>query len=259
MVPPASDLAIEPAANVPRAPIVRNWIRSGILAGLAAAARRWIVEIDGLEHIRAAHDPFIVAINHSTRSEALLVPAALIEHRAGRLIHFLADWNYRLIPGIGAIYRHAETITVLRKPARPAILNLLKPLYANAHGPLRSAVKALQTGNSVGIFPEGKINPDSSRLLPGFRGAAYLSLRTGAPIVPVGIRFPDSDLKHPISDFAPMAVRIGAPMYPARVWAERLSRAGIHAWHTTLMREIALLSGKEWSPQNFTLRPTKSD
>ena len=33
-------------------------------------------------------------------------------HRGGRLIHFLADWNFRLIPGIGLMYRRAETITV---------------------------------------------------------------------------------------------------------------------------------------------------
>jgi 1-acyl-sn-glycerol-3-phosphate acyltransferase len=258
MVPPASELVIGPAARAPRVPVVHDWITHGILHALAATARRWIVEIDGLEHVQAARDPFIVAINHNARTEALLVPAALIEYRCGRLIHFLADWNYRLIPGVATIYRRAETITVTRKSARPPILNLLKPLYADPSGPLRRAIRTLQAGGSVGIFPEGKINPDPSRLLPGFRGAAYLSLRARVPIVPVGIRFPHSAPDQPIDDFAPMTVRIGAPMYPTRAWTERLSRTALRGWHATLMREIALLSGKEW-PHDFTQRPHQSD
>ena len=57
------------------------------------------------------------------------MPALLILHRGGQLIHFLADWNYRLIPGVGLIYRRAQTITVTRKSARPKFLNVLKPLY----------------------------------------------------------------------------------------------------------------------------------
>jgi hypothetical protein len=35
------------------------------------------------------------------------VPAVLMLYCGGRLIHFIADWNFRLISGIGLIYRHA--------------------------------------------------------------------------------------------------------------------------------------------------------
>ena len=227
--------------------LVNDPLSCGLLAVLSAAARRWIVDVRGIEYIRAAHDPFIVAINHSTRIEVLLASAMMIEHRAGRLIHFLADWNYRLIPGIGMIYRCAQTISVMRKPARPAILNLLKPLYTPAYGPLHRATDTLRAGSSVGIFPEGKINTDRRRLMPGFRGAAYLSIKTGVPIVPVGIRFPDAPPDFPVSDFAAMEIFIGAPMTPPRAEVARPTRGGVHNWHAAMMGEIGRLSGKTWT------------
>src|ERR1700742_4971686 len=97
------------------------------LRGLSLLARNHVRVLSGLEHVDRGNDPFILVLNHSTRREALLVPAVLMLHRSGRLIHFLADWNFRLIPGIGLIYRRARTITVTRKSARPAFLNVLKP------------------------------------------------------------------------------------------------------------------------------------
>src|SRR5262249_11648955 len=144
----------------------------------------------GIEHLRTQHDPFILALNHSSYNEAVLVPALLILHRGGQLIHFLADWNYRLIPGVGLIYRRAETITVTRKSARPKILNVLKPLYLHPLSAFERSRQHLVAGRSIGVFPEGKINRHPRWLLAGRRGAARLSLETGAPVVPAGIRYP---------------------------------------------------------------------
>src|SRR5262245_22372084 len=161
-----------------------------MLRALALFARRQIVAVHGLQHVRAAADPFILAANHSTCCESLLVPAALFLQRGGRIMHFLADWNFRLIPGVGYVYSRAQVVTVTRKPARPRILNLLKPLYTDAVPPLERARRHLVAGRSIGIFPEGQINRDPDRLLRGRRGTARLSLETSAPVVPVGIRFP---------------------------------------------------------------------
>src|SRR5262249_44969240 len=161
-----------------------------VVRALALLARRQVLNISGLEHVQPACDPFILVLNHSTMIESLLVPALLILARDGRLIHFLADWNYRLIPGVGLIYKRAETITVTRKPARPRVLNLLKPLYSHPLSVLDRARLQLAAGQSVGIFPEGKVNRDPSRLLRAHHGAALLSLESGVPIVPAGIRLP---------------------------------------------------------------------
>jgi 1-acyl-sn-glycerol-3-phosphate acyltransferase len=229
-------LAIEPAST--------RWL----VRALVLLAQRRVLAIEGLEHVRAANDPFILALNHSTRSEALLVPASIVFHRNGALVRFLADWNFRLIPGIGLIYRRAETIDVLRKPARPRVLNVLKPLYRRPLTAFEQSRAHLNAGRSIGIFPEGAVNRSPDRLLPGRHGAARLSLETGAPVIPAGVRFPDSDPGRPIDDGAAMTVEIGTPLVPPkRAAGPRASLADVRAWHASIMSELARLSGKTWS------------
>jgi 1-acyl-sn-glycerol-3-phosphate acyltransferase len=53
----------------------------------------------------------------------------------------------------------------------------------------RAALRALQEGRVVPIFPEGGIRPTSGREIgPGKPGAAFLALRSRAPVIPAYIR-----------------------------------------------------------------------
>jgi 1-acyl-sn-glycerol-3-phosphate acyltransferase len=217
-----------------------------LLRAVALFARCQIVSIHGLQHVRAACDPFILAINHGTRRESLLVPALLLLHRGGRPLHFLADWSFRLIPGVGLIYSRAQVVTVLRKSAKPSTLNMLKPLYRHALRPFEQARAHLVAGRSIGIFPEGTVNRDPDRLLRGRRGAARLSLETGAPVVPMGIRFPTVARGQPIPGHAAMELHIGAPLVPPRPGCERAPLADVTAWHAAIMAAVARYSGKAW-------------
>ena len=214
-----------------------------LVRGLALLARSR-VRVTGLEHIEPANDPFILVLNHTTRREALLLPAVMMLHRGGSLIHFMADWNFRLIPGIGLIYRRAQTLTITRKSARPPVLNLLKPLYAQPPGPLANARACLAAGRSIGIFPEARVNHDPARLLRGRAGAAWLSLDSGAAIVPAGIS-QGADGHYAAGSRAVLDVRIGAPLQPARS-NRSPSIADLRAWHAVIMTEIGRLSGKKW-------------
>lgn len=54
------------------------------------------------------------------------------------------------------------------------------------HGPLRTALDELEGGGVVGVFPEGGRVTGWGAVEPK-RGAAWLSLRTGAPLVPVAM------------------------------------------------------------------------
>jgi len=218
-----------------------------LLRGLALIARRQIVAVHGLQHVRAAADPFILAANHNTCCESLLVPAVLFLHRGGRLMHFLADWNFRLIPGVGYLYRRAQVVTVTRKPAKPRFLNILKPLYRDAVPPLAGARLHLSAGRSIGIFPEGQVNRDPGRLLRGRRGTARLSLETGVPVVPMGIRFPGLEPGRRIRDGAVMELCIGAPLVPSTPASEPAALETVTHWHAAIMSEIARLSGKQWT------------
>lgn len=62
------------------------------------------------------------------------------------------------------------------------------PLEPSAPGVVvDSVLRAFDRGDLVGIFPEGRISRDGR--LQRFRsGVAFLSARTGAPVLPVGIR-----------------------------------------------------------------------
>lgn len=199
--------------------------------------------IHGLEHVCAENDPFVLALNHTSRFEALALPAVLMYHRAGRRVHFLADWNFQMIPGIGLLYRRSGAIVVMRKSARPRFLNVLKPLYAHAEPSHARALAHLRSGRSVGIYPEGTVNLDPERLLRGRLGAARLSLEAGVPVVPGGIRIVGGDARRPLLD-----VTFGPPLRPEPRLAETVTRADIRSWHAMIMAEISRLSGKAWEP-----------
>jgi 1-acyl-sn-glycerol-3-phosphate acyltransferase len=215
-----------------------------LVRGIALVSRGRIHSLAGLEHIAPDRDPFILALNHGTRLEALLVPPLLILLRRGRRIHFMADWNFRMIPGINLLYRRAGVITIARKPARPRFLNILKPLFTDAISPTEHARRHLAAGRSIAVFPEGTVNRDPARLLRGRPGAARLSLETGVPVVPAGLRFPAVPKGVAIPEGSPLAIEIGPPLMPSAVG--KPAYAAIGAWHGQIMTAIAHLSGKSW-------------
>lgn len=222
----------------------------GVIRGLLLALGGCIFRVRGLERIAPEHDPFILALNHSTKLEALFLPAFLLHARAGKPLHFIADWNLKLVPGIACIYRAGDVITLDRKPARPRFLNVLRPLLTDRVPAFTRAAERLAAGASVGIFPEGTTNRDPRRLLRGFHGAAKLSLQSGVPVIPAGVRFPHHEHVSRIPELAPMGIEFGAPLVPP---VERdLSATAVRAWHARVMGEIARLSGKTWSNERIT-------
>jgi 1-acyl-sn-glycerol-3-phosphate acyltransferase len=223
------------------------WYDRILFRALMLVVRRQLLGISGIEHIQTSQ-PFILALNHNIRREAVVVPAALIFHRGGRLIHFWSDWVYRLVPGLGLILRRAGTIAVTTKPGKPKVLDLLRPLFARHPPAMEQARNHLRSNRAIGVFPEATANRNRERLLRGRHGAARLSLETGVPVVPVGIVFPRAG-KGPIAENAPMEIRIGRPLTPSPAVPGRASLSEVRNWHATVMTEIALLSGKTWEGQ----------
>lgn len=217
----------------------------GVIRGLLSVFRGSIVRVRGLDHIAPERDPFILALNHSTKLEALFLPAYLLHARAGKPLHFIADWNLKLVPGIAFIYRAGDVITLDRKPARPRFLNLLRPLLTDRVPAFTRAAEHLAAGASIGIFPEGTTNRDPHHLLRGFNGAAKLSLQCRVPVVPAGVRFPQHRTATRIPELAPMEIELGPPLRPPA--DADLSAAAVRAWHACVMSEIARLSGKTWT------------
>lgn len=55
-------------------------------------------------------------------------------------------------------------------------------------GPLKEAMKELKNGGCIGIFPEGTRNGMEKNDGKLKNGASYMSLKTGAKLVPIGIK-----------------------------------------------------------------------
>jgi 1-acyl-sn-glycerol-3-phosphate acyltransferase len=170
----------------------------------------------------------------------------LLLHRGGGRVHFHADWNFRLIPGVGLLYARAEVVTVTRKSAKLRLLNVLKPLYAHHLATLERARAHLAAGRAVGFFPEGEVNRDPTRLLRGRRGAMRLSLEIGAPVVSMGICFRDSGPERPPVRSCAIELRIGPPLIPRGAQRQPASLCAVSEWDGVSMTGIGRLANKAW-------------
>lgn len=232
------------SAPLPELDLGDRWL----LRCLALMLCQNVRHVRGMEHVGVDREPFILAINHSTRLEALALPALLMLLRGGRRIHFLADWNFLMIPGVGLLYSRSGAIPVMRKSAKPRILNALKPLFASPISSAEQARHHLMAGRSIGLFPEGTVNGDPEHLLRGRLGAARLSLETGIAVVPAGLRFPDVAPGAKIPEATAMDITFGPPLEPSPDMT-------LPKWHAAIMTAIGVVSEKSWNHQR--LDPSK--
>ncbi len=124
------------------------------------------LEVQGREH-EPARGPFLAVSNHWSAFDPPVLGVAL-RHK----VHFMAKEELFRIPLLRSWMLCIGTFPVRRgEPDRQAI---------------RTALDVLARGGVVGMFPEGTRNP-RGYLLPAEPGAAFLALRAGVPILPVGI------------------------------------------------------------------------
>lgn len=217
-----------------------------IIRWLIYFLQKYVVSIDGLQYIQPKNDPFILGMNHNQKIEAITVPSLMFFYRNGKKMHFFSDWNFQLIPIVSSIIRRSEVITLTRKSAKPKFLNIFKPYFELPEPAFTVAKKKLAAGGPVGVYPEGTVNRNPTRLLKGFSGMARLSIESGCPVVPVGINFPYLAEGKMIPDKEPMKIKIGEPMFPPIV-EEVAELENVRDWHAEIMKRISQLSGKEWS------------
>ena len=77
------------------------------------------------------------------------------------------------------------------------------PVYKdNGHAAYDAAIQALKRGETVILFPEGRISPVEGGFYPSKSGAARMALETGAPVIPAGIAFPWGNVRSSQADIA---------------------------------------------------------
>ena len=198
-------------ARVARA-VVLDGVTRPLISALAAP------DVDGLDRIESLCAPAIFAANHSSHVDTPLVLTSLPErfrHRtavAAAADHFF-DKRWK---------GHLWALTINAIPIERARVSPQST---------KLAVSLLEDGWSLVIFPEGGRSPDgwgqSHRA-----GAAYLSVRTGAPVVPVHLHGTRRILKKGGKGVRPAAtfVTFGRPLRPlegesAHELAARIERA----------------------------------
>jgi 1-acyl-sn-glycerol-3-phosphate acyltransferase len=119
---------------------------------------------------------------------------------------------------------------------------------------LNTAARVLESGTFFGMYPEGTRARDG-RLHRGHTGPARLALRTGCPLVPVGIvgtrdvQPPDARLPKP---FKRVSVRFGRPIDVQRYADRADDRMVLRQIIDEVMFEIRELSGQEYVDEYAT-------
>lgn len=129
------------------------------------------VDKRGLQHI-PEEGPALIVCNHVSFVDPLVIMAS-----SPRPIRFVMDHQIFRTPVLSYVFRHAKAI-----PIAPAKVDgkLLERAYDEV-------AKALEEGELVGIFPEGRIT-DTGELYPFRGGVSRILERTPVPVVPMALR-----------------------------------------------------------------------
>ncbi len=156
-------------------------------------------------------EPVIFVSNHNTSYETFMLALYLVYRRQGKMVSFVIDWMYGVIPGLSWLFRQCNPIYVYNKPSKLFWMNRKRKVFQQA--PVyEQCIARLNAGRSIAIFPEGTRNRHPVNLKRGRKGVAQIALETGIPVVPIGIDFPQKMKKGEIPKFGHIIFRIGTPM-----------------------------------------------
>jgi 1-acyl-sn-glycerol-3-phosphate acyltransferase len=184
--------------------------------------------VSGLEHLPRT-GPFIVAANHANYLDGVVLGAALPR----KIVFLVMPRVWRATPLHPYFHRHVGSIPI--ELARPD------------PGAIRRALRVLEDGGVVGIFPEGPFAREGS-LARGQPGVALVALRAGVPVVPAAIQGTFQALtarRWHIPRRVPLRVRFGRALRfspPARRRFTQRLREDVTA---RIMAEIAALLADE--------------
>jgi 1-acyl-sn-glycerol-3-phosphate acyltransferase len=203
---------------------VGAWI-TGILLAIIGPAR-----IEGLENV-PRQGAFLVVANHCSNLDPPTLGWA-VGYKVGRVVHFMAKDEMRRWPVLGWLAAQAGVFFVRRGEADRAAQ--------------RNATELLESGRPIALFPEGTRSRDGAmkRARPG---AVLIAIRTGAPILPVGISGTQRLL--PGSAWlvrrSRITVHIGEPLTLEHRPNGRLGREELAAESERVMKAVAALLPEE--------------
>jgi 1-acyl-sn-glycerol-3-phosphate acyltransferase len=146
-----------------------------------------------------------------------------------RRIRFMGKKSLFGVPVIGPIFRWLGGFPVARDGTdRKAV---------------RDSVEMLRAGEVLCVFPEGT-RQHGPKIQPLQPGAAYLALRSGVPVIPIGIAGSEEILRtkrDPIPRFGRVAIVVGVPIKPETLAGSLVPRDRVDALTARLADEMQLV------------------
>lgn len=179
------------------------------------------IEVEGLENVPGL-GPYLVVVNHLHWLDAPLV-MTVYPYRA----HVFAAEKWEKHWFLGRLMNSLDAIYVQRGEVdRKA---------------LRKALKVLRGGGVLGVAPEGT-RSRTGEMQKGRSGAAYMSIHTGARILPMAITGQE-DVFSALRRFRRARVRIifGKPFESSHAATGRATSAQVHAFADEIMYCLAAL------------------
>jgi 1-acyl-sn-glycerol-3-phosphate acyltransferase len=212
------------------------WVIKGVLTPVLRLTYR--VRIDGRDRVPTT-GPVILAANHRSFMDSIFLPLVI-----RRRVTFVAKAEYFDSKKTAWFFRGVGQIPIRREGG------------SASERALASATEVLESGGVFGIYPEGTRTRDGY-LHRGHTGVARLALRTGAPIVPVGLVGTDeiqaTDAKLP-RFFREVGVRFGEPIHLEHYLGREDDHRALRQLTDELMFEIGQLSGYDYVDTYATKR-----
>ncbi len=183
------------------------------------------LHVEGVDRI-PAKGPVILVSNHLAWMDILTVAVPVRRHE-----HHMAKSELFQVPVLGGIIRLLGAFPVRRGESD--------------RESLRQAQEVLSAGQVLVIFPEGH-RSDTHQMAAGLPGVALIAMRSGAPIVPIGITGTEHTLKGwRIGPWAPRVRIVYGEPFTLESGGRR-TREDLARGIDTIMRRIAALLPPEY-------------
>ena len=204
---------------------------------LSPIYKLWLRKVEGIENV-PKDKPFIIAANHSSYYDALLIHVILIS-KIDKKIHALVNSLYWKYPVIRWFLDLGECIPVYVK----------KEKYAKEKNrqSFEKALSYLKNNKIIMVFPEGKRSIDG-KLRKAYNGIAKLSLKSKVPVLPVGIIGANKVLPvgKTLPRFARCEVKIGKLLYFDKYYNKKISNRILEEVTRSIMKDIAKLINQKY-------------
>ncbi len=192
----------------------------------------YVKEVNGMESF-PKKGACIAAANHASYMDHMIIGAYIISY-LDRKVHFLAKKEHFEGFFQRMWHTYAGAIPLDRKKGGKKAL--------------KSAIKALNRGKIIAIYPEGTRSL-TGKLQKAKTGVARLALLSKAPVVPVGLIGTFEIL--PKGKYIPKAkksiMNIGKPMYFPEYYNKKINKRMLNEVTTRIMKEIAKLSNQKYN------------